>query len=128
MIILFDGVCNLCAHSVQFILARDGGAFQFASLQSEAGQTLLKQHQLPEDYTESLVLIKNEKAYTHSDAALHIASQLKAPWSSAALGLVFPRFLRDPLYLLIAKNRYRLFGKKEQCLMMTPELKARFLN
>jgi predicted DCC family thiol-disulfide oxidoreductase YuxK len=127
-IVLFDGVCNLCSHSVQFILARDPQAlFKFASLQSEPGQALLKAHQLPTENFNSLVLIERGKVYTASTGALRIGQQLKGlRWLGLLLWI--PRGLRDAVYSLIARNRYRWFGKQDSCWLPTPERKARFLS
>ena len=127
-IVLFDGVCNLCSYSVQFILARDPQAlFKFASLQSEPGQALLKAHQLPTENFNSLVLIEQGQVYTGSTGALRIGRQLQGlGW--LGLFLRVPRGLRDAVYHWIARNRYRWFGKQDSCWLPTPARKARFLN
>ncbi len=125
-IILFDGICNFCDASVQFIMKRDNGAFKFASLQSDIGQELVTRHKL--QGIDSLVLIEEDKAYTKSTAALRIAKRLKGLWSVLYIGIIIPKPLRDPLYDLFAKNRYRLFGKKEACMLPTKEERARFLS
>jgi len=127
-IILFDGVCNLCNGTVQFILPRDKAArFGFASLQSPKGQELLKIHNLLDTNLDSIVLIENDKAYTHSSAALRIFTRLGWAWKWTYLGYVCPRFLRDAVYRWVAKNRYRWFGKSESCWLPQPEWKGRFL-
>lgn len=127
-IILFDGVCNLCNGSVQFIIKRDKEAkFRFASLQSEAGRKILEQFHLPLDTFNSFVLYQDDKIYTRSTAALRVFSQLKGWKWVGALSYV-PRFIRDGVYNLIARNRYRWFGKKDVCMIPTPELKSRFLD
>jgi predicted DCC family thiol-disulfide oxidoreductase YuxK len=127
-IILFDGVCNLCNNSVNFIIDRDKkNVFQFAALQSEAGKKLLLQHHLPADKSDSIVLIKNGKAYQRSAAALEIARHLQGFWSSLYIFKLIPGFISDVFYNFIAKNRYRFFGKQETCRIPTPELKAKFL-
>jgi predicted DCC family thiol-disulfide oxidoreductase YuxK len=127
-IILFDGVCNLCSGSVQFILKRDTKKqFRFASLQSSAGQELLKKFNLPANTFNSFVLVEEEKIYTRSTAALKIARQLKG-WSWLSVLRFVPKFIRDAVYNLIARNRYRWFGKKDECWVPTPELKSRFLE
>jgi predicted DCC family thiol-disulfide oxidoreductase YuxK len=127
-VILFDGVCNLCSSSVQFILKRDKEKkFLFASLQSNYGQDLLKQLDLPIDTFNSFILYEERKIYTRSTAALKIFSQLKG-WRWVKIFLIVPKFIRDGVYNLVAKNRYKWFGKKEECWVPTPELKARFLN
>lgn len=125
-IILFDGICNFCDASVQFIMRRDNGAFKFASLQSDIGQELVTRHKL--QGIDSLVLIEEDKAYTKSTAALRIAKRLKGLWSVLYIGIIIPKPLRDPLYDLFAKNRYRLFGKKDACMLPTKEERARFLS
>lgn len=129
-IILFDGVCNLCNGFVQFVIRHDAaGRFRFAALQSEAGQALLRQHQLPTPAEpDSVVLVTDGRAYTHSAAALGILQGLGGGWRQLGrLGQVFPRFLRDAVYRLIARYRYRWFGRQDACWLPTPELRARFL-
>lgn len=128
-IILFDGVCNLCAWSVRFIIERDAAQrFQFASLQSETGQRLLIEHQISRERMDSFVMIEDGQAYTESTAALRVARQLSGLWPCLSVGLILPGFIRNPFYRFIAKNRYRWFGKQESCLVPTPELKSRFLD
>ncbi|MBC8110140.1 MAG: thiol-disulfide oxidoreductase DCC family protein [Verrucomicrobia bacterium] len=127
-VILFDGVCNLCNNSVNFIIDRDKkNIFQFAALQSEAGKKLLLQHQLPADKSDSIVLIKNGKVYQRSAAALEIARHLQGFWSFMYVFKIIPDFISDIFYNFIAKNRYRFFGQQEACRIPTPELKAKFL-
>ncbi|HLS29591.1 MAG TPA: thiol-disulfide oxidoreductase DCC family protein [Flavobacteriaceae bacterium] len=128
-IILFDGVCNLCMKSVQFVIKRDkNDLFRFASLQSELGQELTESFGIDKDQVDSIVLTDSTgKYYVKSAAALHIAKDLPGyRWMKGFLYL--PKFLRDPVYELIAKNRYKWFGKKEECMIPTPELKAKFLD
>jgi predicted DCC family thiol-disulfide oxidoreductase YuxK len=129
-IILFDGVCNLCNGFVQFVIRHDVvGRFRFAALQSEAGQALLRQYHLPTPAEpDSVVLVLDGRAATHSAAALGILHGLGGSWRwLARLGRVFPRSLRDAVYRLIARHRYRWFGRQEACWLPTPELRARFL-
>ena len=127
-IVLFDGHCNLCNGSVQFIILRDKkGYFNFCSLQSEAGQALLEKHQLSKTELNSLVLIENEKAYRQSTAALRIAKKLDGSWPLFYGFIIVPPFIRNFFYNLIAKNRYRLFGKKDECMLPRPEWRERFL-
>ena len=127
-VILFDGVCNLCTGSVQFILKRDNNkTFSFASLQSDYGQKLLEQFDLPTNTFNSFILYQDGRIYTKSTAALKMFQQLKG-WKWAKLFWIVPGFIRDAIYNLIAKNRYNWFGKKEECWVPTPELKARFLD
>ena len=128
-IVLFDGVCNLCNHSVNFIIDRDKDQrFKFASLQSEIGQKLLHQYALDTQYLDSIVLIDGDKMYKKSTAALQVAKHLKGAWSWLYALIIFPRFIRDAVYDFIGRNRYRWFGKEDACRIPTPELRARFLD
>jgi predicted DCC family thiol-disulfide oxidoreductase YuxK len=128
-IVLFDGYCNLCNKSVQFILERERQSdLYFASLQSDFGKDLLKAHGYPEDYVDSVLFFDGKKLFGHSRAALKIAKHLKFPWSIVRVFWLVPNFLRDIVYRNVAKNRLRWFGKTESCWVMTPEYKARFLN
>jgi len=128
-VLLFDGVCNLCAGSVQFVLKRNKKEnIRFSSLQSEFGQKKLHESKLPEDYTESLVLIENGEAYVKSDAALRLAKHLDGMWKLSSVLLIIPKFIRNPVYDWVAKNRYKWFGKKEVCWIPEPKWKARFLD
>ncbi|MBB3699102.1 DUF393 domain-containing protein [Flammeovirga yaeyamensis] len=113
-VILFDGICNLCDKSVQFIIRHEkSDTFQFASLQSDEGKSLLNKYNLNPDYIDSIVLVTDQKAYTKSRAALEIAKDLKSPFHLFRFGTIFPIKVTDLIYDLIAKYRYRLFGKKE---------------
>ena len=128
-IILFDGVCNLCNKSVQTVLKNDSkGIFKFASLQSEAGQKILQEYNLPTDNFGSFILVQNEKVYQKSTAALLVAKQLSGPIKLFYGFIIVPAFFRNFVYSIIAKNRYKWFGKSETCMIPTPALKARFLN
>lgn len=128
-LVLFDGVCNLCQGSVQFILKRDPrGRFRFASLQSDEGSRRLAEHGLPSESLTTLVLLEEGKAYLRSTAALRIARHLSGAWPLAAVFLLVPRPLRDRIYDFIARNRYRWFGKTEACLLPRPEWRERFLG
>lgn len=128
MIILFDGVCNLCNGAVQFVIKHDKKKlFRFASLQSEAGQELLKKHHLPQENFNSFVLIKDDKAHLRSSAALVASRYLDAPVSLLYGFMIVPKFIRDGVYKWISNNRYKWFGKQESCWLPTPELKNRFL-
>jgi len=127
-IILFDGVCNLCNGFVQFVIQHDpGGQFKFTSLQSDKGQDLLKD--LPETYRQidSVVFLENGRFYQKSAAALRIIRHLSGAWPLLYIFIILPAFLRDWLYTLVARNRYRWFGRQESCMLPTPELKTRFL-
>jgi predicted DCC family thiol-disulfide oxidoreductase YuxK len=127
-VILFDGVCNLCNGSVQFVIKRDKEKkFRFASLQSAAGQDILRKFNLPADKFNSFILYENGNIYTRSTGALRMLAQLKG-WKWAGVLKYVPRFIRDGVYDLISRNRYRWFGKKEECMIPTPELKSRFLD
>ncbi len=129
MIILFDGVCNFCNSSINFVIENDKrNLFKFAPLQSEIGQQLLAEHNIDSVETDSVILIENGKAYTHSTAALRIAKNLGGIWSLGYFFIIMPKFIRDFFYKLFAKNRYRLFGKKDACMMPTPEIRAKFLS
>lgn len=128
-IVLFDGVCNLCNDAVQMIIKRDKKQqFLFASLQSEAGQALLKKFDRPLDDFDSFVMVKGNKHYIKSTAALHVIREFGGVWRLLYGFVVVPRFVRDAVYSFIAQNRYRWYGKKDQCMIPTPELKARFLG
>ena len=128
-IVLFDGVCNLCNGSVQFLLKRDPeGRFRFAALQSDAGRSLLAEHGLDPDALSSVVLIEDGKVWKESSAALRIARHLPGAWKLLRVFAAVPRPLRDAVYRWIARNRYRWFGKTESCWLPTPDLKARFLG
>ncbi|MDR6554642.1 thiol-disulfide oxidoreductase DCC family protein [Paenibacillus qinlingensis] len=128
-VILFDGVCLLCSSAVQFILQRDPkGVFHFATLQSETGQRLLAQHKMPLDQLSTIVLIEGDRAYTRSSAALRIARRLRGAWPLAYAAIVIPSPIRNLGYRFIARNRYRWFGKSEQCMLPRPEHRARFLE
>lgn len=127
-IVLFDGECNFCDSSVQFIIKRDPVAhFYFTSLQSEVGQELVKKYKIPSD-VDSLVLIENNKAFTRSSAALHIAKKLDGLWHLLFLFILVPAVIRNGVYDFVARNRYKWFGKKEDaCALPSPELRKRFL-
>jgi predicted DCC family thiol-disulfide oxidoreductase YuxK len=128
-IILFDGICNLCNSSVQFVLKHDKQKlFRFASLQSEAGQALLKKYHLPKTNFNSFVLIKNAKPFLKSTAALMVAKELAGIIKTLYIFIIVPAFIRNAVYNIIAKNRYKWFGKQESCMMPTPDLQSRFLN
>jgi predicted DCC family thiol-disulfide oxidoreductase YuxK len=127
-ILLFDGVCNLCNGLIRFIIKRDKkGKFKFASLQSETGRSLLERFGLPQNEFQSLVLIQNDKYYLKSTAALRVLRELGGFWSFFYIFIWLPRFFRDFIYDIIAKSRYRIFGKRDACMIPTPELQSRFL-
>jgi predicted DCC family thiol-disulfide oxidoreductase YuxK len=130
-VVLFDGLCNLCSFSVQFIIDRDPGAhFRFASLQSPVAARLLAEVgvSLPAGEPESVLLLQDGQLFERSEAALHIARQLRGPVRLLAPLIGIPHGLRDRAYRFIARNRYRWFGQAESCRLPTPELRGRFLD
>jgi predicted DCC family thiol-disulfide oxidoreductase YuxK len=127
-ILLFDGVCNLCSRTVQFVIRHDpAGRFRFAALQSPAGQRLLVEHGLPADALDTFVLIEGARCFTRSDAAIELARRLDGAWRWLRLAAVVPRPIRDWAYGVLVRNRYRWFGRRESCMVPTPELSQRFL-
>lgn len=128
-IILFDGVCNFCNSAINFVLKQDRkGVFHFAPLQSEAGQKLLQQYRLPTEEFESFVLIDDGKVYKKSTASLRVLNKLPWYWKEAQILRIIPTVFRDAIYDFIARNRYKWFGKKGQCMIPTPEMRSRFLS
>lgn len=129
-VLLFDGVCHLCQGAVQWVLQRDNkGVIHYASLQSDYGKALLEKHGLSSSELSSTVLVDQKGAHLYSTAALRILKHLGGKWSFLGnLGIIFPRFLRDGVYRLIAKYRYRWFGKSETCWLPQKEWKDRFLD
>lgn len=128
-VLLFDGVCNLCNGAVNFIIDRDPkGNFKFAALQSDFGQAELDRLGYDKESFDSLVLLSNGKVYVKSTAALKIAKRLTGLWPISSIFLILPPFTRDWAYNLIAKNRYKWWGKRDSCRMPTPELKQRFME
>jgi predicted DCC family thiol-disulfide oxidoreductase YuxK len=129
-VILFDGICNLCNGFVQFVIERDNeGKFKFASLQSDFAADLLakKNPHFDKENLQSVILIKNDKIITKSDAAIEIGKQLGGLWKASGLLYIFPKFIRNMVYDLVAKYRYKWFGKQDVCWLPSPELKSRFL-
>ncbi len=129
-IILFDGVCNLCNGFIQFVIKRDKqDVFRYASLQSDIGQQLVSDRGIDTKTIDSVVLIEPGVAYyIKSDAALQIANHLKGYSSFSRILYLIPSSLRDIVYDIIARYRYVWFGKKDACMIPTPELRAKFLN
>ena len=127
-VIMFDGICNLCNSSVQFILKRDQKEqFLFTSLQSDAAKILLLQYNVKKNSMDSILLIEDGKLYQKSDAVLKICSHLKWPWRVFLAAKYLPVSTRDTLYNFIAKHRYNWFGKKESCTVFIPAYKNRFI-
>lgn len=128
-IVIFDGVCNLCEFSVNFIFEHDtAGQFSFTPAQSPLGASLLRHFGINTSRLDTVVLVRGERAFTRSAAAIEIASGLDTPWNLLAVFKAVPEPLRDMLYDLIAQNRYQLFGKKEECMLPSEELRRRFLE
>jgi len=127
-IILFDGVCNLCNSSVLFVIKRDPkDQFRFAALQSEIGEQLITKYQIDTTQTDSIILIENNTAYIKSTAALKVARNLTGGWPLLSAFLIFPAVIRNWGYDFVARNRYKWYGKKDSCMIPTPELKSKFL-
>ena len=128
-VILFDGVCNLCNGFVQFVIARDpGGRFRFAALQSDAARRILGQPDAVASAPASVVLVEGDRVFRQSAAALRIARGLGWPWRLAYGFIVVPRPLRDWMYDVVARHRYQWFGRRDACMMPTPDVRARFLD
>jgi len=129
MIIFFDGVCNLCNSSVNFIIKRDKrNKFKFAVFQSDIGKELLIKHNYYSKNFDTLVLLKDNTIHTKSTAALLISKELNSFWKLFYIFIIIPKFLRDFIYLYISRNRYKWFGKKDSCMLPSSEIKSRFLN
>lgn len=126
-IVLFDGVCNFCDDAINFIISRDRTArFHFAPLQSETGQDLRSKYRIGDD-VDSIVLIEDGRAFTHSTAALRIVRHLGGMWPALYAFVIIPRPIRDFFYQLFARFRYRIFGKKDTCMIPTADVRARFI-
>lgn len=128
-IVMFDGVCKLCHGWSKFLIRFDRQRlFSLCTVQSPAGQDLLRWAGLPTDQFDTMVYIENGKIYTKSDAFLKIIAQMPFPFLLAALGWLLPRVIRDWAYDRIAANRYRIFGRFDSCLLPTPDHEARFVQ
>lgn len=126
-IVLFDGVCNMCNDVVKFIIKRDkSGEYFFAALQSDKGQAILTQYNGKK--VDSVILLRDGKLYYFSDAALQIARKLGGVWRLFYIFMLVPRPVRNGIYHFIARNRYKWFGKKEECMIPTKEMRKRFLE
>lgn len=127
-VILFDGVCNFCNGAVNFTIKRDKHhTIKFAPLQSDIGKMLLLQYGLPENYSSSFLFIEKGKLFSRSTAALRVCRYLKGFWPLCYGLIIIPAFIRNAVYDLIAKNRYKWFGQKAECMIPTPDVRARFL-
>ena len=128
-IILFDGICNLCNRSILVIIKNDHKKlFRFASLQGKLGHEVLKKHQLSADQLHSFILLEGDSIYTKSSGALRIFRELGGGWKLLYGFIIIPRFIRDAVYNFVSRNRYKWYGKREECMVPTPELKERFLD
>ncbi len=128
-IILFDGVCNFCNSAVNFVIKRDkNNLIQFSPLQTQIAHELLAKHKLPTEDLKSFIFIEDGKSYTQSTAALKVCRYLTGLWPLLYSFIIIPHFIRDGIYKWIAKNRYKWFGQKNECMIPTPELQAKFLN
>ncbi len=127
-VVLFDGVCNLCNGFVQFIIRHDkSGQIKFSQLQSTSGQSLLKPFSASIEKADSVIYIREGKIHLRSSAGLYILKDLGGVWKTATVFFIFPKPIRDFVYDIIAKYRYRWFGKRESCMVPTDELVERFI-
>jgi predicted DCC family thiol-disulfide oxidoreductase YuxK len=128
-IVFFDGVCNLCNASIDFILKRDTkNLFLVGALQEDFSKKILSNYSVKQDYLESLILLEENQIYFKSTAALRIARHLKGLWPIFYLLIALPVWIRDPVYDWIGRNRYRWFGKKNTCRIASPDEQAKFLS
>ena len=128
-VVIFDGVCNLCARSVRFILDHEADqTLRFTPLQSPAGTRLMRELGLDPEDAKTFVLIADGKAYVKSDAAIRLSHHLRRAWKPLGTIKIIPRPIRDWAYDVIARNRYRWFGRVDSCMVPTPELRARFIE
>lgn len=128
-LILYDGICKFCNRSVNFILSHERSAeLSFAPLQSNLGQSILKKHSLPLDYTDSLLFVSQDQLFSHAEAAFKIAQFLKVPWCWFSIFGVLPSFVTNFFYHLIAKHRFKLMGQADTCILPAPTTQDRFLE
>ncbi len=128
-IVIFDGVCNFCNGAVNFIIKRDeSGVFTFVPMQSDIAKELMEKFHVDAVGMETFILIKKDHVFIKSDAALEICTGLSGLWPYLTKAKIIPSFIRDFLYTVFARNRYFLFGKKDQCMIPSEEVKARFLH
>lgn len=127
-IILFDAECILCSANAQFVLSHDRKKrFRLASMQGDVGAALYRRFGIDPTNPDSIIVVDGEHMLRDSDAVLAIYAGLGWPWKAVSIFRLIPRFIRDPLYLLIARNRYRLFGKRDSCWLPSPEYRDRLL-
>lgn len=127
-VIFFDGVCNFCNASIQLVIRNDKqGRFHFASLQSEYAKQFFLTHTIPKNI-DSIVLWDGDRIYTQTSALLRIVRYLRFPWPIFMAAWFIPAFLRDPIYRFVARNRYKWFGRRESCMIPTPDIRARFID
>ncbi|MCF8335930.1 MAG: DCC1-like thiol-disulfide oxidoreductase family protein [Bacteroidales bacterium] len=128
-IVLFDGYCNLCSRSVVFVLKRErDDVFRFASLQSDFASRLLANMKMEDDVPDSIALVEDKHVYTRSTAALHMAKRLRHLWPLLYIFILVPRFIRDPVYDWIARNRYKWFGRRSPCFVSKQDVRHKFLD
>lgn len=128
-IVIFDGVCNFCNGAVNFIINRDPqGLFAFAPIQSPLAHALMMQYQVTDNGLETFFLIKNEQCFSYSSAAVEIAKDLTGCWSLLRFSKVIPVAIRDFFYRILARNRYRLFGRRASCMLPNEEVRSRFVG
>lgn len=127
-VVLFDGVCNFCNNQINFIIRHDNkDYFRFAALQSDIGKKILADHGILMPDLDTFILVENNKTYNRTTAALHIAKKLNGLWPVMYAFIIVPPFIRDIVYKIISKNRYKWWGEKESCMIPTPEVRAKFL-
>jgi predicted DCC family thiol-disulfide oxidoreductase YuxK len=127
-LVLFDGVCNLCNHTVQILLKSGNDTLKFASLQSPVGRAILESTNLHLEGVDSVVLVYQGNIHVYSTAIMKIAEIVGGWWKLLKILYIFPLVIRDVIYRWVARNRYRIFGKKDSCMIPTPELRSRFIE
>lgn len=128
-VVLFDGVCRLCSTWARFLIRFDRDrVFRLATVQSEAGKAILAWHGLPTDSYETMVVVEGPTVYTKSAAFIRVVARLPFPWPLTGVVWIIPRFIRDWLYDRVARNRYKLFGRYDTCLVPSPDIASRFLD
>lgn len=127
-IVLFDGVCNFCNSSVNFVIRKDSSDyFRFLPLQSDKGKSIVAKYNLDPENLQTIILLEGGRIYTRSTAALRIARKLRGGWKLFYGFVIIPAFIRDMVYNFIARNRYKWWGKREVCMVPTPDVKKKFL-